>query len=302
MNSYVFAENLKFLRDRNRLKQTDMQSVLGFSQTTWNNYERGVSFPKMGDLEKISDYFQVLESDLLHTELTYHPRIEEVTNRFIACKSPAKEPNGKSMRLPASIGAAPVNGRIALPSGPAPDYPSRMPQVITIDTAGRDNIVYVPIRAQAGYLMGYADKEYIENLPSFQMPGLHNGTYRMFEVQGVSMAPTLLDKDRVIAQWVPSAAEIRDNRVHVIVHKEGVAIKRVLNRVTERNKIYLKSDTLTYRTEYPIKEIDPADVLEIWYVRMKISADLSEPSEVYTRLSNLELNQHEIMRAIGLKL
>ena len=160
----------------------------------------------------------------------------------------------------------------------------------------------IRVTAQHSDTRCYADKEYIEGLPSFQMPGLNNGTYRMFEVQGVSMAPTLLDKDRVIAQWVSSVEEIRDNRVHVIVHKEGVAIKRVLNRVTERNKIYLKSDTLTYRTEYPIREIDPADILEIWYVRMKISADLSEPAEVYTRLSNLELNQHEIMRAIGMKM
>jgi transcriptional regulator with XRE-family HTH domain len=295
MQTYLFGENLKFLREQHHLKQSDMLPLLGFSQTTWNNYERGVSLPKMGDLEKISDHFRILESDLLHTELTYHPRMEDVTDRYAACKAPANDPG----RTPAPTRHS---GPVPMVKEPntAPVH-GGMPAVITVDAQGRDNIIYVPIRAQAGYLMGYSDKEYIENLPSFQMPGLHNGTYRMFEVQGVSMAPTLLDKDRVIAQWVPSAAEIRDNRVHVIVHKDGVAIKRVLNRVTERNKIYLKSDTLTYRTEYPIKEIDPADVLEIWYVRMKISADLSEPSEVYTRLSNLELNQHEIMRAIGLK-
>ena len=299
MNLYVFAENLKFLRDLHRLKQTDMQSLLGFSQTTWNNYERGVSLPKMADLEKISDHFKVLESDLLHTELTYHPNIETVTQRYLSCKAPAYDTiMSEPVLYPKSQGSPhlPVRHTAGIKT---PQTLS--PQVISVDLHGRDNIVYVPIKAQAGYLVGFSDKEYIENLPSFQMPGLHNGTYRMFEVQGVSMAPTLLDKDRVIAQWVPSVAEIRDNRVHVIVHKDGVAIKRVLNRVTERNKLYLKSDTLTYRTEYPIKEIDPADVLEIWYVRMKISADLSEPAEVYTRLSNLELNQHEIMRSLGLK-
>jgi transcriptional regulator with XRE-family HTH domain len=294
MNSYVFGENLKFLRDKHRLKQSDMLPLLGFSQTTWNNYERGVSLPKMSDLEKISDHFRILESDLLHTELTYHTRMDDVTNRYAACKTPE---NHVVQEQPQTLIAKRAGHHVPVP----PRTHSGTPMVITVDGQGRDNIVYVPIKAQAGYLLGYSDKEYIENLPSFHMPGLNNGTYRMFEVQGVSMAPTLLDKDRVIAQWVSSAEDIRDNRVHVIVHKEGVAIKRVLNRVAERNKIYLKSDTLTYRTEYPIKEIDPADVLEIWYVRLKISADLSEPSEVYNRLSNLEINQHEIMRSLGLK-
>ena len=301
MDALLFAENLKHLRESRSLKQSDMFKEVGFNQTTWNNYERGVSFPKMSDLERISDYFKVLESDLLHTELSYQTDTALVLARYEACRAQSGKKSGTNTTGNTGLQTLPVNGKDKLLNEKNTYYKSASPQVITVDRHGNDNIIYVPIKAQAGYLLGYADKDYIENLPTFQIPGLNNGTYRMFEVQGVSMAPTLLDKDRVIAQWVPSVDEIRDNRVHVIVHKDGIAIKRVLNRVNERQKIYLKSDTLTYRTEYPILEIDPADVIEIWYVRMKLSADLSEPAEVYTRLSNLELNQHEIMRSLGLK-
>lgn len=173
---------------------------------------------------------------------------------------------------------------------------ARMPRIITVNQAGIDNIIFVPVRAQAGYLLGHGDQEFIENLPSFNMPGLRNATFRMFEVKGVSMAPTLTEGDKVIGEWVPNLSEIRDGRVHIVVHSKGVVIKRVLNRIKERGKLYLKSDTLTYRADYPIMELDPADVREVWYVRMKISGDLSEPSELYNRVADLEIAVHELMK------
>jgi hypothetical protein len=37
-------------------------------------------------------------------------------------------------------------------------------------------------------------------------------------------------------------------------------------------------------------------VIEIWYVRLKISGDLSEPSELYNRVANLEIALHELMK------
>jgi phage repressor protein C with HTH and peptisase S24 domain len=183
---------------------------------------------------------------------------------------------------------------------PKPRYGSYPPRIVTVNEHGIDNILYVPIKAQAGYLIGYGDPDFIESLPSFRMPGLSNQTYRMFEVQGVSMNPTLSDRDRVIAEWVPSLDDIRENRIHVVVHTGGVAVKRVLNRAKERNAIYLKSDTLTHRQDYPLLEINPADILEIWYVRMRISSDLREPSELYNRVSDLEIYQHEIMKKLGI--
>ena len=58
---------------------------------------------------------------------------------------------------------------------------SGVPQVVAVNPSGDENVVYVPIQARAGYLDGYGDTEYIEKLPSFNMPHLTNGTFRCFE-------------------------------------------------------------------------------------------------------------------------
>ena len=77
--------------------------------------------------------------------------------------------------------------------------------VTTVDNSGKDNIVLVPIKAQAGYLVGAQQQEYIESLPAFWLPGLGPGSYRAFEVSGYSM---LADRqgfypgDIVIAEFV----------------------------------------------------------------------------------------------------
>jgi transcriptional regulator with XRE-family HTH domain len=69
MNKQFFAENVKYLREKEKLKQAEMLGAIGYKQSTWNGYERGVSTPNIDDLIKISDFFGVLESDLLRSEL-----------------------------------------------------------------------------------------------------------------------------------------------------------------------------------------------------------------------------------------
>ena len=89
-------------------------------------------------------------------------------------------------------------------------------------------------------MLGYCDAWFMETLPTFRLPGLSNATYRMFEVDGPSMAPNILHGDRLIGEWIDDLTKIRDNRVYIIVHKGGVAVKRVVNRLKERGKFYLK--------------------------------------------------------------
>jgi transcriptional regulator with XRE-family HTH domain len=173
-----------------------------------------------------------------------------------------------------------------------------LPKIVTVDSSGSDNIVYVSVKARAGYLVGYGDKEYIESLPSFRLPGLTNGTFRAFEVEGSSMQPRLRNRDMAIGRWVGSLDEIRENRVHIVVLKDGVVIKRVINRIKERGKLYLKSDTPTNRQDYPILEIDPEDIVEIWYTVGFFSTDLREPEDIYLQLNDLKIEVQEIKKAL----
>lgn len=164
---------------------------------------------------------------------------------------------------------------------------SGMPQVIAVNPTGNENVVYVPIKARAGYLNGYGDTEYIESLPSFNMPHLTNGTYRCFEVYGNSMVRTFFDGDLVFGKYVESLSDIKDGRVYVIVSKDdGIVLKRVINRIEERGKLILKSDNKN--GNYPTYTIDAEDIMEVWYVTMFASKQMPEPVDIYDRLHELE--------------
>ncbi len=162
-----------------------------------------------------------------------------------------------------------------------------IPQVVAVNHQGDENVVYVPIKARAGYLDGYGDAEYIETLPSFNMPHLNNGTYRCFEVQGNSMVRTFFDGDLVFGKYVEDLSDIKDGRVYVIVsHNDGIVLKRVINRIEERGKLILKSDNKD--GNYPTYTMNVEDIMEVWYVTMFASKQMPEPVDVYDRLHDLE--------------
>ncbi len=164
---------------------------------------------------------------------------------------------------------------------------SGMPQVVAVNPSGNENVVYVPIKARAGYLNGYGDTDYIESLPTFNMPHLTNGTYRCFEVYGNSMVRTFFDGDLVFGKYVESLSDIKDGRVYVIVSKDdGIVLKRVINRIEERGKLILKSDNKN--GNYPTYTIDAEDIMEVWYVTMFASKQMPEPVDIYDRLHELE--------------
>lgn len=84
-----FAKNLKHLRSVRGLKQSDMLDLAGFKQSTWNGYERGASTPNIDDLIRISDFFGIGESDLLHADLSVRASSEQVA---VSAGSRAGEP------------------------------------------------------------------------------------------------------------------------------------------------------------------------------------------------------------------
>jgi transcriptional regulator with XRE-family HTH domain len=265
--------NLKYLRKKAGKTQDGLSSEVNIGRTTIANYEAGISEPNVETLRTIAKYFGVSLDNLLSKNLEQ-------------AQSSDEEPDEKDLMLRGAFGP------------PKPAGYSGIPRIITVDNSGNDNIVYVPVKARAGYLLGYGDAEFMESLPTFRLPGLSNATYRMFEVEGPSMAPNVLHGDRIIGEWIDQLDKIRDNRVYVVVHTGGVAVKRVVNRLKERGKLYLKSDTIAHRHEFPTLEIDPEDIKEVWYGRMKISSDFSEPAEVYHRLADLEMDVMEMKRMI----
>lgn len=162
-----------------------------------------------------------------------------------------------------------------------------MPTVVTVDKSGNDNIVLVPVKAAAGYLSGYGDPKFIQKLPAYSFPNIKNGTFRMFQISGHSMYPTLHDKAYVVGQWVENwEKDIKDDRVYVIVSKsDGIVVKRCLNRIEKYGAIYCKSDN---RREFPNFQIVPKDIVEVWEYKMHLAFELSNPADLYERINDLE--------------
>jgi transcriptional regulator with XRE-family HTH domain len=273
--------NLRFLRENKGLNQVEMSHQLGFSRSTWNNYERGKSNPTLEDLERIAKYFGVKISSILEIDLS-------TTGNLNLKERDIKNLNLGNLNSNLKGNLNLKNEEKSLVFEPPAIY-SKMPQVITVDTYGEENVVMVPVRARDGYLNGYSDPEFISTLPSYKLPGLHNGTFRIFEVEGPSMIPSLYDKDLIICSFVDNLQDIRNDRVHVIVTKnDGIVVKVVLNRLLKENKLILKSENHKEKDNFPPIIIDPSDIIEAWYGFAFISRNFRRSTEQYNRLIDLE--------------
>ncbi|XOV95180.1 MAG: XRE family transcriptional regulator [Bacteroidota bacterium] len=143
---------------------------------------------------------------------------------------------------------------------------------ITVDKEDKENIELIPQKAAAGYLNGYADPEYLSDLPRFNLPMLpSNATYRAFEISGDSMLP-LPSGSIVIGKYIESIQDIKNGKTYVLLtNKEGIVYKRVFNYIEEKGKLFLVSDNKSYSAY----ELDPAELMEIW--EAKASSVLSFP-------------------------
>ncbi|MEE1885540.1 XRE family transcriptional regulator [Pedobacter flavus] len=147
---------------------------------------------------------------------------------------------------------------------------------ISIDKNDNENIELVPVKASAGYLNGYADPQYIQDLPKFQLPipTLKQGTYRAFEIMGDSMLP-IQPGSIIIGEYLDNWNDIKQGETYIIISlNEGVVYKRIGNKYKENKDLKLISDNKVY-DPYTI----PAeDILEIWKAKAFISTALPEPS------------------------
>ena len=64
-----FPKNLRYLRKKKGLLQTEMQPCLGISRTTWSNYENGKTNPAVEDLVRFSKFFGITLDELILHDL-----------------------------------------------------------------------------------------------------------------------------------------------------------------------------------------------------------------------------------------
>ncbi|MCL6524313.1 MAG: LexA family transcriptional regulator [Thermoflavifilum sp.] len=139
--------------------------------------------------------------------------------------------------------------------------------------APRQRIEFVPQKAAAGYLQGYSDEEFIEELNTFTLPMLGAGHYRAFEITGDSMLP-VESGSVVVGHQIHEWDDIKNQQTYIIVtRQEGIVYKRIQKSNRTPQKITLVSDN----PAYPPYTIQKEDVLEIWQADLIISPPPQKP-------------------------
>ncbi|MBO9572461.1 MAG: LexA family transcriptional regulator [Chitinophagaceae bacterium] len=149
--------------------------------------------------------------------------------------------------------------------------------------AGTNEISFVPVKAAAGYLAGYSDPEYIDELNTFTLPMLAPGNYRAFEIVGDSMLPTP-SGSIIIGEMTGNLDDVKSNQTYIIISRnEGIVYKRVMKNAKSKGKLTLVSDN----TAYQPYTINANDVLEIWKANMVISKANVQPRWDVNQLANV---------------
>ncbi|MEM6632292.1 MAG: helix-turn-helix domain-containing protein [Bacteroidota bacterium] len=246
----IFGQNLRFLRKRNHLTQQSLADTLELSRHNIGSYEEGRSTPKYEALEVLADFFDITIDVFLREDLSQLSERE-----FQACTQWSKSKQWER------------NFRVLQ---------------VAVDNKNRENILFVPQKASAGYLNGYGDREFIEESPRFYLPMLGSGSFRAFEIKGDSMLP-LKSGTVVIGEYLDNWQDIKDGQTYVIISDtEGIVYKRVYSKFNaEEGELLLKSDN----TYYPPISMKLEDIREIWKAKMFMSQDFPDPDMSLERLS-----------------
>lgn len=161
---------------------------IGIKRSLVGAYEEGRSDPRLNNLLKICDTFNISLDNILKKDVSI-----------------LSEKNYKSNE----------NQKVKVLS-------------ITVDNSGDENIELINQKASAGYLNSYSDFEFIEQLPKFQLPFLNfSGTHRAFEIKGDSMLP-LTSGTIVIGKYIENLDHIKDGKNYILLTKnDGIVYKRV---------------------------------------------------------------------------
>jgi len=144
----------------------------------------------------------------------------------------------------------------------------------TVNPDNIENIELVGEKAKAGYATGYADPEYIGELPRFRLPFLSDKRkYRTFQLKGDSMLP-IPDGSWVTGEFVQDWRELKSGVAYVVFTiNDGIVFKIIENNLGNDGKLVLYSLNPVYEPY----EVHINEVKEIWKFVNYISNELPEP-------------------------
>lgn len=165
-------------------------------------------------------------------------------------------------------------------------------------SADRNVIYFVPVKAAAGYLAGYADSEFLDELNTFTLPMLSGGNYRAFEIIGDSMLPTP-SGSIIVGEKVNNIEDVKNNAACIIVSKsEGIVYKRIVKNHRAKNKVSLVSDNPTFQPY----QVNTEDIAEIWAAQVTIGKVTQQQRWDVNSLANLVNNLQDQVSTLKKKM
>jgi transcriptional regulator with XRE-family HTH domain len=234
-----FSSNIKLLRKRRGRTQDEVAFTLKMKRPTLSGYENGVAQPGVQQLIAYSDYFGISIDTLIKVDLSKlrESELRQLENGFDLYVK------GSKLRV----------------------------LTTTVDNSNKENIELVPEKAKAGYMRGFADPEFVRELPVFQLPFLSpERKYRTFQISGDSMLP-IPDKAWVTGEFVQDWTTLKDGEACIVLTlDEGIVFKIIENRIEKDGKVNLISLNSNYKSyELPVDEIR-----EIWRFTHFISEEM----------------------------
>ncbi|HNY15309.1 MAG TPA: helix-turn-helix domain-containing protein [Bacteroidales bacterium] len=237
-----FASNIKFLRKRRGRTQDDVAVALNLKRSTLSGYENGVAQPGIEVLVSFSRYFNMSIDTMLKIDMSKlsESQLGELERGYDAYVK------GSNLRVLAT----------------------------TVNPDNIENIELVGEKAKAGYATGYADPEYIGELPRFRLPFLSDKRkYRTFQLKGDSMLP-IPDGSWVTGEFVQDWRELKSGVAYVVFTiNDGIVFKIIENNLGNDGKLVLYSLNPVYEPY----EVHINEVKEIWKFVNYISNELPEP-------------------------
>ena len=176
-------------------------------------------------------------------------------------------------------------------------------EIFLKDNEGGVHNAFIPLvdaEAHAGYPQNRESVDYIATLDRFKLPGIEILTnidnYRIFQIEGDSMEPTLFDGDYVVCQHRKEGIlQLTRGQLAVIVTDSGVICKRFYQTDDNQADYILDSDNPLYQPEI----LEQDGVREVWVVRSRITKHFNAVGAISgNRLDEIEKQVFEIKRML----
>ncbi|MGI4883975.1 MAG: S24 family peptidase [Janthinobacterium lividum] len=164
---------------------------------------------------------------------------------------------------------------------------------VTVDKDDEENTVLFPREAQAGYPTRMNDAVYLKDMKPYHIPGFEGGSYRAFEVDGLSMAPTFGNRDIVVCSYVDRWHLLKPWECYVVVTQENLLLKRIGDVITDRRgTVELFSDN----PGYDPYTLPVSDLVQLWQVRGYLSTAVPPRPD---RQGNILERLQEVIELLG---